>query len=1023
MSDPKDGFQKDVHYWQSFEDLYSDPKFLEQKENEFKDGANEAPDTSSMSSLSRRKFLTLLGASAAVAGTACSDYPEKGEIVPYKNKPEEITLGKANYYASTCTGCSAACGILIKTREGRPVKIDGNPDHPVSKGKICAQGQAGIMGLYDPDRIKSPMSKRGNGFIDADWQEIDDEIILALSTVGNSEIAIITNRIVSPTENEVLNNFIEEYPSAKIYSYEQFNAGVKDKAWQKCYGSEFYPFIKLNEAEIIVSLDADFLGTDSNKVENMRLFSEGRDVMNKKFNRLYSIESNMSLTGLNSDYRIRLKPDLQYDLVMSLLNELQRRNIISNELSTSSFNLNSFAIENNLSEKVLNHLIDDLVKNSGKSFVYAGDHLPENVHIAVNYLNEQLGNSILYDTDRSKESSRDLTTMDEIKDLIGRMNSGNVGMVIHYGSNPVYNLPADLDYSSAIQNVDLVVTLSELTNESSHLSNFVLPVHHNFEAWGDSKTERGFYSLQQPVIAPLYNTRQKESALLTWINGDSFSYNETVYHEYLINNWERNIYPGLISGLGFKQTWYAALHDGVIKSKDSDQNLFNFNNSAFTELPDNKSKSNGINVYIKESYSIRDGRFANNGWMQELPHPISKVTWDNYAAISATTATNLGVENGDMLDLAVNGNSLSIPAFIQPGLSDDTVVIEAGFGREKSGTVAENVGFNVNQLISSVDGLTPWLFTGAEVSKTSGSYKLVVAQEIIDLNNEKLTKMPKERGIIQEGTVNKYIKDPEFLKHDEEAHLVSVNPPIAYDGLKWGMSIDLNKCTGCSECVVACNVENNIPVVGKEEVDKGREMHWLRIDRYYSGSPEEPKVNVQPMLCQHCDQAPCENVCPVVATAHSPDGLNQMVYNRCVGTRYCSDNCPYKVRRFNFYNFRSEFNDGYQESPVFAFLQNPEVTVRSRGVMEKCTFCIQRISEARSDATKEGRNIKGTDVTTACKDACGTSAIKFGDINDENSEFYKYRNHELGYYVLEELNIKPNVTYLAKLRNSHSEDI
>jgi len=511
--------------------------------------------------------------------------------------------------------------------------------------------------------------------------------------------------------------------------------------------------------------------------------------------------------------------------------------------------------------------------------------------------------------------------------------------------------------------------------------------------------------------------------LLTWVSGDSMGYNETVYHEYLKDYWQKEIYPRLVSTLGFEKTWYAALHDGVIKSKERVENSFKFNSDALSKLVNSGSRNSGITVQIKESYAVKDGRFSNNGWLQELPHPVSKVTWDNYAAVSVATAKTLNVENGDYLDININNKSLAIPAFIQPGLADDTVVIETGFGRRNAGTVSENVGFNANLIFSSSGGISPWLFTNADVKKGSGSYDLVTAQEIIDLNNEKHKKIPEERGIIRESTVNEYLKNPHVMKHKEEhEQLESVNPLIDYEGLKWGMSIDLNKCTGCSECVVACNVENNIPVVGKEQVDKGREMHWLRIDRYYSGTPEDPKVNTQPMLCQHCDQAPCENVCPVIATAHSPDGLNQMVYNRCVGTRYCSDNCPYKVRRFNFFNFRSEFNDGYQESPVFALLQNPEVTVRSRGVMEKCTFCIQRIAEARSEATREGREVRGSDVTTACQDACSTNAIKFGDINNKDEEFYKYRNHELGYYVLEELNIKPNVTYIAKLKNTHSED-
>ncbi len=1022
MSDPKDEVQnKDPNYWRSFEELYSDPKFLKEINNEFKDGADEAPDTSKMSSLSRRKFFALLGASAAVAGTACSDYQDRGEIVPYKDKPEEITIGKANYYASTCGGCSSACGILIKTREGRPIKVDGNPDHPVSRGKICSQGQAATMSLYDPERLKTPRQKIKNKFEDINWQQADSEIIEALSNIGGKEIAIITNQIISPTENRVLKDFVDKYTATRIYSFEQFNESVRNIAWQKCYNSDEFPIIKWDEAEVVVSLDSDFLGVDYNRIENTRLFSERKDVINKKFNRLYSVESDLSLTGMNADYRLMLRADAQYAFVMGIINELQSKNVINNTVNASSFNLSKLAADFGLSEKILNYLINDLTNKKGKAIVYAGNHLPEKVHIAVNLLNEELGNSNLYNTRQSRITIRKLSSLNDIKKLADKMNSGNVGMVIHYGSNPVYNFPADINYADAIQNVDKVITLAETENESANVSNYVLPINNTFEAWGDAKTRTGFYSMQQPVIAPLYTTRQKESIILSWINGNSDSYKENLYHKYLMSNWENEIYPTLNSRIAFKQFWFGALHDGVVRSNDTSTGNGSFNYAALSGLTNHQIKMKGMTVHIKESYSLRDGRFANNGWLQESPHPVSKVTWDNYAAISTTTAKKINVKNNDIIEIKVNDRLLTIPVFVQPGHADDSLTIETGYGRKHSGTVADGVGFNANIIYCSSSGLTPWLFTGVEIKKLSGSYKLAVAQAIYDFTAEDKKDLPKKRGIIREGTVDEYMRDPHFLQEDKHV-LESVNPQFPYNELKWGMSIDLNKCLGCSECFIACNVENNIPVVGKDQVNLGREMQWLRIDRYYSGTPEDPKVSVQPMLCQHCDQAPCETVCPTAATTHSSDGLNQMIYNRCVGTRYCSNNCPYKVRRFNFFNFRDHFKDSLQETPVFALLHNPEVTVRSRGVMEKCTFCIQRIAEARSDATRESRKMIGEDVHTACQDACVTNAIHFGDINDENGELYKYRNHELGYHVLEELNTKPNVTYIAKLRNTHSEE-
>jgi len=1011
MSDHIDKTQNpDPNYWRSFEELYSGQKFLEEREKEFKDGADLAPDIKKMSPLSRRKFFALLGASAAVAGTACSDYQDKGEIIPYNKMPEEITIGKANYYASTCTGCSSACGILIKTREGRPIKIDGNPDHPVSKGKICSQGQASIMALYDPDRLKSPKRKNGNKFDDAEWQEVDEKIVSALSSVGSKEIAIITKEIVSPTQNDVLNDFVKKYPTTKVYSFEQFNDSIRNSAWQKCYGDSDFPFIKWNDAEVVVSLDADFLGTGFNRVENTRLFTERKDIMNKKFNRLYAVESDLSLTGMNADYRLMLKPDLQYAFVMALINELQRKNVISNSVNASSFKLANLSGKFGLSEKTLNYLVNDLAKKKGKSIIYAGSHLPENVHIAVNLLNEELGNSKLYDTAQSKVNVRNLSSLNELKNLVGKMNARKVGVVIHFDSNPVYNLPAGFKYAKALQNVNEVVTLTEIVNESSHLSNHILPIHNNFEAWGDAKTRTGFYSLQQPVIAPLYSTRQKESILLTWLNGDTASYKETMFHEYLIKNWKNKFYPTLNSRIAFNPFWYGAIHDdGVVRSTDISDGIEDFNYSVTAELKN-----------TQVSYSLKDGRFANCGWLQEAPHPVSKVTWDNYAAISTTTAKKLKVEKDDIVEITVSDGTLAIPVFVQPGHADNSITIEAGYGRTNSGSVSEGAGFNANTLFGSKDGLTPWVYKDATIKKLSDTYEIVVAQSIYDFTEEDKKDLPEIRGIIKEGTVKQYLKEPHFLGPMEDEIVASVNPPVPYNGLKWGMSIDLNKCLGCSECFIACYVENNIPVVGKEEVDRGREMRWLRIDRYYSGTAEDPKVSIQPMLCQQCDQAPCENVCPVFATNHSSDGLNQQIYNRCIGVRYCSNNCPYKVRTFNFFNFRDSFNDGYQESPVFALLNNPEVTVRPRGVMEKCTFCIQRIAEARSDATREGRKLKGSDVRTACQDACNTNAINFGDINDKNGEFYTYRNHELGYYVLEELNVIPNVTYLAKLRNTNS---
>ncbi|HSD62177.1 MAG TPA: TAT-variant-translocated molybdopterin oxidoreductase, partial [Ignavibacteriaceae bacterium] len=980
----------DVNYWRSLEELYNDPELIEASHHEFKDGVTDDFNPSKLSGLSRRKFIALLSASGALAGAGCSDYRDKGEIIPYVKKPEEITPGKPTYYASTCNACSNACGILIKTREGRPIKVDGNPDHPVSKGKICSKGHANILKLYDPERLHSPHKRTGENLNEISWLNADKEIMTSLANNGDKEIAIISRRINSPTAKKVLDDFKAKYPSSKVYAYELFNDEVKNSAWQKSYGEGRFPLINWNKAKIIVALESDFLGTEGNIVENARLFSEGRDVSDlNNFNRLYVLEGNMSLTGSNADYRLRLNPEAQYEFVSMLINETGG--------GGGGMSADSFAKKFNLPANILKYLINDLKDNRGNSIVYAGNSLPEVVHIAVNHLNNQLGNDSLYKTEELVFDVLPLSSKTELEELINKMNNNQVGIVIHYDSNPVYHFASDYGYESALKKVSVVISLTECENESSEYAHYVLPVNHNFESWGDAKNRTGFYSLQQPVIWPIFDSRQKEIILLNWINGEPEKYDFKIYHQYLMKNWEENIYPSMNSRFDFKRFWLGALEDGVVLTSDTVGTKGKYNPSSFSSNGNNQNLSSGYTVILRESYATGDGSFANNGWMQELPHPVSKITWDNYAAISNSTATELGVTSNDLIDIQIAGRKLTIPVFIQPGSADKIVTIELGYGRTKVGVVGFGVGVNANVLLSKDGGISPWIYNNATIKKADGTYKLITAQEHHAFDKDLTKDAVEKRKIIREGTVSEYKKNPAFIQAESEMGNDSLYPSYKYTGLKWGMAIDLNKCLGCGECVVACNSENNVPVVGKDQVEKGREMHWLRVDRYYSGTIDQPKVSTQLVLCQHCDKAPCENVCPVAATMHSPDGLNQMVYNRCVGTRYCSNNCPYKVRRFNFFNFRDHFRDSYQEDKLFYMIYNPEVTVRSRGVMEKCTFCIQRIMDARASAIHDDRQLKGSDVKTACQEACGTNAIKFGDINDKEDEFFTYRNHQLGY--------------------------
>jgi MoCo/4Fe-4S cofactor protein with predicted Tat translocation signal len=1003
--------QNESTYWKSLREYHNDPTINDEKAQEFAREVTEDFDFNGLSPMSRKQFLGALAASAAFAAAGCTDYRDKGEIVPYNRKPEEITLGKPNYYASTCTGCAEACGILIKTREGRPIKIDGNADHPVNQGKICAKGQASILNLYDPERLKDPMIVNSGILTKSSWKEVNTKIIAALTAAVNQkkEIALVTHTITSPSAKKLLSEFTAQYPSAKIYSYELFHNLNRKSAWSKTNGG-VVPLIQWDKAKVILALESDFLGYEGNMLEQTRMVVSKRDVMKgKNFNRLYSADATMSSTAMNADYRLRIRPDQQLEFVLSLINEFKPTP------QFSQYSLAVFAQKTGVDTSVLKQLVKDLSANKGGAIVHAGNALPESVHIAVNMLNEILGNTALYRKDQSAVEHIELAKKEEWELLVANMNAGKVGVVVHFDTNPVYHIASDYGYTEALKKVETVVTLAEMTNESAAASGFVLPINHAFESWGDHKTRTGVLSLQQPVISPLYNTRQKESLLLTWTSGSIETYKETQYHEYIMNRWEKEVYPSFKVKVDFKTFWYSALHDGVVTFAEQPQSISGFKNEVINTIQ-HAALSNDMVLYLHDNYFIGDGRFSNNGWLQEMPHPASKIVWDNYAALSVATAKEIGAGEGTMIEVEVGGRSMKLPVHIQPGLADKFIAVMLGYGRSVSGSVGTGVGFNANLLLSKSSSLSPWLYSGVKVSVTSETYTLASTQEHHSLDDTFLNDIQKKRGVIREGTLVQYIDDPKFI--EKEHHDLTIVPKIKYEGVKWAMAIDLNKCTGCGICTLSCNVENNIPVVGKEQVRKGREMTWIRIDRYFSGSSDSPSVSNQPMLCQQCDNAPCENVCPVVATTHSPDGLNQMAYNRCVGTKYCSNNCPYKVRRFNFFDFRDDFNDGYQYQEPLEMLNNPEVTVRSRGVMEKCTFCVQRIMESRQHAIEEGVEFTGSGVTTACQEACPAEAIVFGNVNDKNSNIYKYRHHEVGYRVLEEINVGPNVTYLAKLRNT-----
>lgn len=1010
--------QPQPRYWQSLDELKGRPDVLEAKHHEFQKGVTDDFDVKQMSGISRRRFLAAMGASAAFALASCKSYLDQGEVVPYNEQPEELIIGHPNYYASVIRTSHSATPALVKTREGRPLMISGNPDHPFSHGGISTHAQARIMGLYDPERLKEPMQKAAP----TSWTEVDGVLRKALAALAGEgkKGLVLTHCLMSPSAKKALDQLVKKYPQLAVHSYTHINHNHRDAAWQKSYGQDAFPALHWDKADIILALEADFLGVEGD-ADAERRFASRRDIMNEavKFNRLYVAEGNLSITGMNADYRLRLRPDAQYAFVMALAQALGEAGLsLPGALASkaAAFNLKQLNQTYGLAESTLKHLVADLVKAKGKALIYAGDRLPESVHLAVNALNEALGAEALYDFTHPTVHQHPLSSPAELKQAVADMNAGQVGVVIHWGTNPSYHLAA-LDYAEALKKVPLSVMLSTHANETSAECTYTLPVHHDLEAWGDYETHSGLCALQQPVVAPLHKSRQAEGLFLTWAASADAAYSETLYLDFVRYNWQEGVYRQSGSLLDFQNYWRTALHDGFVTYRKSGASKPAYRAAALNDLVESKA-GDGYVLSLHPAYATLDGEFADHGWLQEIPHPVSKVVWDNYAAMSVATARELGVKTDELVQLDVEGKTLTLPVLEQPGMAEKVIAVELGYGRTQAGTIGSQVGFDANPLIR-FDSASP-MIASVNATKASGKHRLVTTQlhHAFDVPREQ--DLHFSRQIVNEGNYGDYLKDP----HSIEMHvhkIPNITKPIEYKGIKWSMAIDMNKCTGCSACIMACNVENNIPVVGPEQVDKGREMHWMRLDRYYSGSPEEPKISLQIMLCQHCDNAPCEVVCPVNATNHSDDGLNQMAYNRCVGTRYCSNNCHYKVRRFNFFNYRDEFAKAYYSQELHQLQHNPEVTVRSRGVMEKCTFCVQRIMWSRQEAIREKRDLKGTDVTVACQEVCPSGAIVFGDANDKESAIYKYQHHATSYKVLEALNAAPSVTYVTKLRNTHEK--
>jgi molybdopterin-containing oxidoreductase family iron-sulfur binding subunit len=987
-------------YWRNLETLADTPEF-----NAFLDekipGGSELPKHA----ISRRNFLSLMGASLALAGLAGCRRPVE-KIIPYVIPPEDLIPGVPQFYASTMPLGLEAWGVLVENHEGRPTKLEGNEQHPTTQGAANAYLQAAILGLYDPDRSDSVLYKgqpsNWNQFISA-WQKLYADY----KTAGGKGLAIFSEASSSPTLVRLKNEFKKQYPKALWVTYEPVSDENIYKGIQITTGKKLRPVYQFDKAKVILSLDSDFLHMESNNIANSLGFSRGRSVSSERdgMNRLYVVESSFTVTGGMADHRLRLQSGLVGAFTLTLAQELKRQGLRipgSSKLpTTTAFN-----------KKWLKAVAKDLMNHRGACAIVAGRNQPPEVHALVYALNEALGN---HNTTCRYTALSDVNypDLEEVLQLVQEMQAGNISTLIMLGGNPVYNLPVDLNFSSALQQVRHTIHLSPYVDETSVQTEWHLPETHFLEAWGDARAIDGTLSVVQPQIQPMFGG-SSAIEILGLINTGK---KDTGY-DLVQTTWKK-----FLPATGFSTRWRRVLHDGVyaahksrfstppVRSKQLTQALAS---DAFSGKAANESN---LEVVFTPSRAVYDGRFANNGWLQELPDPITKLTWDNAALISKTTAKTLGVKSGDMVTLTYRQQSLTIPVWVLPGQADYSVTIPLGYGRNFKGYVGANVGFNGYVLRMSD---TMEFGQSLTLTPTGQSYALASTQDHGGLEPEKLATEEIENRLpvlIRETELKEYQRHPDFVKeYEEHPPLKSLWDERPYDqGYQWGMTIDLNKCTGCNACTIACQSENNIPVVGKLEVSRGREMHWLRLDRYFSGTEEDPELVYQPVACQHCENAPCEQVCPVAATTHDKEGLNVMVYNRCVGTRYCANNCPYKVRRFNFFNYTKDTPE------IVKMAMNPDVTVRSRGVMEKCTFCIQRISLARISAKKENRNIRDGEVVSACQQSCPADAIVFGNINDPDSRISQVKKQNRNYALLGELNTKPRTTYLAKLRNPNPD--
>jgi molybdopterin-containing oxidoreductase family iron-sulfur binding subunit len=968
-------------FWRSLEELDNDEEFRRQLEREFPREASVWPDGAS-----RRGFLKLMGASLAMAGmTACTKQPLQ-PIVPYVTQPENIVPGRPLWFATAHELSGYAAPVIVESHLYRPSKIEGNPQHAASLGGTDVFSQASILGLYDPDRSQT-VTNLGDVRTWGEFLAAMQGPMNAQKAVGGAGVRILTQTISSPTLASQLKDLLQKLPQAKWYVYEPVNRDMVRAGSQLAFGQQVETQYRFDAADVIVSLDADFLyaGFPGN-VRYARDYAKRRNPDAGNMNRMYAIESTPSSTGAKADHRLPVRAVEIEMFARALASAL---GVGSGGTTPSSEQARYVQV-----------IARDLQAHRGASVIVPGEHQSAAVHALCHAMNAALGGVGKTVSYTEPVDANPVIQSDSLKELVGEMRAGKVDVLFILGGNPVYDAPADFGFADALKNTHIPLRVHHglYQDETAELCQWHINETHYLESWGDTRAYDGTVTIIQPLIAPLYNGRSKNEMVAT-IAG----YPEPNTHDLVQNYWKSNA-P---QGVDFDAMWRKSLHNGFVEGTAFAPKQVTANaGSAPAAGSVNLSL---IEINFRRDPSIYDGRYANNSWLQELPKPMTKLTWDNAVMIGPAMAERMGIESKDMLRLELNGQKIEGAAWIQAGHPDNSVTVFLGYGRKRAGAVGTGAGFDFYPMRYSA---SPWFTTGVNVSKTGDTYLLASTQ-----GYQTMDAPDTARPLVRTRTLEQYKEEPRFAQEGAPAKDETLYPRYPYDKQEyaWGMAIDLNACVGCNNCMIACQSENNIPVVGKEQVNRGRHMHWLRVDAYYEGDRNQPKAYFQPVPCQQCENAPCEVVCPVGATAHSTEGLNDMVYNRCVGTRYCSDNCPYKVRRFNFFLFQD------WTTPQFKMMRNPDVTVRSRGVMEKCTYCVQRINEHRIEAEREDRLIADGELQTACQQSCPADAIIFGNINDPNSRVSKLKALPLNYGLLQDLNTRPRTTYLAEIRNPNPE--